>query len=157
MADPLMMLATGFGLGLSPWASGTVGSLASLPLAWWLLGRARRVQVAVTLALLIAAVPICHLAEESLGGKDDGRIVLDEIVAFPVAVLGLAAARQPLAMASAFVVYRVFDSTKPPPISLAEAVPGGAGIVLDDVIAALMTWLVMALGLMLWRRRQASS
>lgn len=157
MADPLMMLATGFGLGLSPWASGTVGSLAGLPLAWWLLGRARRVQVAVTLALLIAAVPICHLAEESLGGKDDGRIVLDEIVAFPVAVLGLAAARQPLAMASAFVVYRVFDSTKPPPISLAEAVPGGAGIVLDDVIAALMTWLVMALGLMLWRRRQASS
>lgn len=157
MADPLMMLATGFGLGLSPWASGTVGSLAGLPLAWWLLGRARRVQVAVTLALLIAAVPICHLAEESLGGKDDGRIVLDEIVAFPVAVLGLAAARQPLAMASAFVVYRVFDSTKPPPISLAEAVPGGAGIVLDDVIAALMTWLVMAFGLMLWRRRQASS
>lgn len=157
MADPLMMLATGFGLGLSPWASGTVGSLAGLPLAWWLLGRARRVQVAVTLALLIAAVPICHLAEESLGGKDDGRIVLDEIVAFPVAVLGLAAARQPLAMASAFVVYRVFDSTKPPPISLAEAVPGGAGIVLDDVIAALMTWLVMASGLMLWRRRQASS
>ncbi|WP_404296307.1 phosphatidylglycerophosphatase A [Halomonas sp.] len=157
MEGPLMILATGFGLGLSPWASGTLGSLAGLPLAWWLLGRARRVQVAVTLALLIAAVPICHLAEESLGGKDDGRIVLDEIVAFPVAVLGLAAARQPLAMASAFVVYRVFDSTKPPPISLAEAVPGGAGIVLDDVIAALMTWLVMALGLMLWRRRQASS
>ncbi|MFO8045863.1 MAG: phosphatidylglycerophosphatase A [Halomonas sp.] len=157
MAEPLMILATGFGLGLSPWASGTLGSLAGLPLAWWLLGRARRVQVAVTLALLIAAVPVCHLAEEALGGKDDGRIVLDEIVAFPLAVLGLAAARQPLAMASAFVVYRVFDSTKPPPIRLAEAVPGGAGIVLDDVIAALMTWLVMAFGLMLWRRRQASS
>ncbi|MCA1769642.1 MAG: phosphatidylglycerophosphatase A, partial [Halomonas sp.] len=104
----------------------------------------------------IAAVPVCHLAEQTLGGKDDGRIVLDEIVAFPVAVLGLTAARQPWAMASAFVVYRVFDGAKPPPVNLAEAVPGGAGIVLDDVVAAAMTWLVMAFGLMLWRRRQAS-
>ncbi|MEQ5801144.1 phosphatidylglycerophosphatase A [Halomonas sp. H10-9-1] len=157
MAEPLMVLATGLGTGLSPWASGTLGALLGVPLAWWLLGRARRVQVAVTLALLLAAVPVCHLAEQALVAKDDGRIVLDEIVAFPVAVLGLAAARQPLAMASAFVVYRVFDATKPPPVSLAEAVPGGAGVVLDDVIAAAMAWLVMAAGLALWRRRQASS
>ena len=157
MAEPLMLLATGLGTGLSPWASGTLGSLLGVPLAWWLLGRTRRVQIAVTLALLLAAVPVCHLAEQTLGGKDDGRIVLDEIVAFPVAVLGQAAARQPWAMASAFVVYRVFDGAKPPPVSLAEAVPGGAGIVLDDVVAAAMTWLVMAAGLILWRRRQAPS
>ncbi|ERS89200.1 phosphatidylglycerophosphatase A family protein [Halomonas sp. PBN3] len=157
MHETLMVLATGLGLGLSPWASGTLGSLLGVPLAWWLLGRSRRVQVAVTLALLVAAVPVCHLAEQALSAKDDGRIVLDEIVAFPVAVLGLAAARQPWAMASAFVVYRVFDATKPPPVSLAEAVPGGAGIVLDDLIAAALAWLVMAGGLALWRRRQPSS
>ncbi|MDT0501075.1 MULTISPECIES: phosphatidylglycerophosphatase A [unclassified Halomonas] len=156
MVDPLMTLATGLGLGLSPWASGTLGSLLGLPLAWWLLGRTWRIQVAVTLTLLLAAVPVCHLAEQALGDKDDGRIVLDEIVAFPVAVVGQAAARQPLALASAFVVYRLFDATKPPPVSLVEAMPGGVGIVLDDVIAAAMTWLVMAGGLMLWRRRQAS-
>ena len=156
MVDPLMTLATGLGLGLSPWASGTLGSLLGLALAWWLLGRTRRIQVAITLALLLAAVPVCHLAEQALGGKDDGRIVLDEIVAFPVAVVGQAAARQPLALASAFVVYRVLDATKPPPVSLVEAMPGGVGIVLDDVIAAAMTWLVMASGLTLWRRRQAS-
>ncbi len=156
MVDPLMTLATGLGLGLSPWASGTLGSLLGLPLAWWLLGRTRRMQIVVTLALLLAAVPVCHLAEQALGDKDDGRIVLDEIVAFPVAVVGQAAARQPLALASAFVVYRVFDATKPPPVSLVEAMPGGVGIVLDDVIAAAMTWLVMAGGLMLWRRRLAS-
>lgn len=152
-----MALATGFGLGLSPWASGTVGTLLGVPLAWWLLGRARRVQLGITLALLLAAVPVCHLAEAQLGARDDGRIVLDEIVAFPVAVLGLAGARAPWAMASVFVVYRVFDSTKPPPVTLAEAVPGGAGIVLDDIVAAAMTWLVMAGGLALWRRRQSSS
>ncbi|MFP4137116.1 MAG: phosphatidylglycerophosphatase A [Halomonas sp.] len=157
MPDPLMVLATGLGLGLSPFASGTLGSLAGVPLAWWLLGLARRMQAAVTLALLLAAVPVCHLAEQALGGKDDGRIVLDEIVAFPVAVLGLAAARQPVAMAGAFVAYRVFDGAKPPPVGLAEAVPGGAGIVLDDLIAAALAWLVVAGGLGLWRRRRASS
>lgn len=155
MIDPLMTLATGFGLGLAPLASGTFGSLLGVPLAWWLLGRSRPVQLAVTLAVLLAAVPVCHLAEEALGGKDDGRIVLDEIVAFPVAVLGQTAARQPWAMASAFVIYRVFDGAKPPPVNLAEAVPGGAGIVLDDTLAAAMTWLVMAAGLALWRRRGA--
>lgn len=157
MIDPLMTLATGFGLGLAPLAAGTFGSLLGVPLAWWLLGRSLPVQLAVTLAVLLAAVPVCHLAEEALGGKDDGRIVLDEIVAFPVVALGQAAARQPWAMASAFVVYRVFDGAKPPPVNLAEAVPGGAGIVLDDTVAAAMTWLVMAAGLALWRRRQASS
>ncbi|WP_405000951.1 phosphatidylglycerophosphatase A, partial [Halomonas sp.] len=152
--NALIWLATGLGTGLSPWASGTVGSLLGLPLAWWLLGRPRRLQLALVAALLVAAVPICHLAAEELGLKDDGRIVLDEIVAFPVAVLGQSAARHPAVLAGAFAVYRLFDATKPPPVSLAEAVPGGAGIVLDDSVAAAMSWLVVAGGLMLWRRRQ---
>jgi phosphatidylglycerophosphatase A len=91
MFDPLMVLATGFGLGLAPWASGTFGSLLGVPLAWWLLGRSRSVQLALTLAMLLAALPVCHLAEEALGAKDDGRIVLDEIVAYPLVTLGLAA------------------------------------------------------------------
>ncbi|MGM0693481.1 MAG: phosphatidylglycerophosphatase A family protein [Pseudomonadota bacterium] len=154
MDAPLLWLASGFGLGLSPWASGTLGSLLGLPLAWWLLGRRRRVQLGMIVMLLVAAVPVCHLAEAGLGGKDDGRIVLDEIVAFPVAVLGQSAARHPAAMAGAFVVYRLFDATKPPPVARVEGVAGGLGIVLDDSMAAAMTWPVVAGGLMLWRRRQ---
>ncbi|SEM16213.1 phosphatidylglycerophosphatase A family protein [Halomonas daqiaonensis] len=153
MDNVVMWLATGLGTGLSPWASGTVGSLLGLPLAWWLLGRTRGMQIAVTLVLLLAAVPVCHLAEQTLGGKDDGRIVLDEIVAFPVAVLGQSTARHPVAMAGAFVVYRLLDATKPPPVNQAEAVPGGLGIVLDDSVAGAMSWLVVAGGLALWRRR----
>lgn len=153
MGDPLLWLASGLGLGNSPWAAGTVGSLLGVPLAWWLLGRSCRRQLAIVGILLVVAVPVCHLAEQRLGGKDDGRIVLDEIVAFPVAVLGQGAARHPWAMAGAFVVYRAFDGAKPPPVNLTEAVPGGAGIVLDDTVAAAMTWLVLAGGLRLWRRQ----
>ncbi|MDN3556592.1 phosphatidylglycerophosphatase A [Halomonas maura] len=156
MESPLMWLATGLGLGLAPLASGTFGSLLGLPLAWWLLGRARRVQLAVAAALLVAAMPLCHQAANLLGHKDDGRIVLDEIVAYPLAVLGQTAARHPAVLAGAFVVYRSFDIAKPWPVARAEAIPGGVGIVLDDSVAAAMAWLVVAGGLGLgWRRRAA--
>ncbi|MDR5867417.1 phosphatidylglycerophosphatase A family protein [Halomonas koreensis] len=151
-----MWPATGFGLGLSPLASGTVGSLLGVPLAWWLLGRSRRWQLGLVAILLVAAMPLCQLASDTLGGKDDGRIVADEIVALPLTVLGQAAARQPLAMAGAFVAYRVLDATKPPPVAQVEAVAGGVGIVLDDAVAALYAWALVAGGLALWRRRRGA-
>lgn len=146
-------LATGFGLGLAPIAPGTVGSLLGIPLAWWLLSRPLLQQGAIMAVLLVLAVPVCHVAAWHYAGLDHGSIVADEYLAFPLVVIGLQAARHPLVMALAFVVYRFFDSLKPPPIHLAEYVQGGFGIVLDDVIAALVTWVVMALILKLWQRR----
>ncbi|WP_062375416.1 phosphatidylglycerophosphatase A [Halomonas sp. KX33721] len=147
-------LATGFGLGLAPVAPGTFGSLIGLPLAWWLLGRSTGQQAVIIALMLIAAVPVCHIAAWHYDGLDHGSIVADEYVAFPLAVLGLKAARHPLVLALAFGVYRFFDALKPPPIHLAEYVTGGLGIVLDDVIAALVSWLVVALIVMLWQRWQ---
>ena len=147
-------LATGFGLGLAPVAPGTFGSLIGLPLAWWLLGRSTGQQAVIIALMLIAAVPVCHIAAWHYDGLDHGSIVADEYVAFPLAVLGLKAARHPLVLDLAFGVYRFFDALKPPPIHLAEYVTGGLGIVLDDVIAALVSWLVVALIVMLWQRWQ---
>ncbi|KTG28214.1 phosphatidylglycerophosphatase [Idiomarina sp. WRN-38] len=147
-------LATGFGLGLAPVAPGTFGSLIGLPLAWWLLGRSTGQQAVIIALMLVAAVPVCHIAAWHYDGLDHGSIVADEYVAFPLAVLGLKAARHPLVLALAFGVYRFFDALKPPPIHLAEYVTGGLGIVLDDVIAALVSWLVVALIVMLWQRWQ---
>ncbi|WP_249978613.1 phosphatidylglycerophosphatase A family protein [Vreelandella olivaria] len=146
-------VAIGFGLGLMPVAPGTFGSLLGLPLAWWLLGRPLGQQGAIMAVLLIVAVPVCHYASLQFGGADHGSIVADEYVAFPLAVIGLKAARHPLVMALAFGVYRLFDSLKPPPIPWVESVPGGLGIVLDDVVAALVTWLVIVVVINLWSRR----
>ena len=155
MLDTLnFWLATGFGLGLAPVAPGTFGSLIGLPLAWWLLGRSTGQQAVIIALMLIAAVPVCHIAAWHYDGLDHGSIVADEYVAFPLAGLGLKAARHPLVLALAFGVYRFFDALKPPPIHLAEYVTGGLGIVLDDVIAALVSWLVVALIVMLWQRWQ---
>nr|WP_328731284.1 phosphatidylglycerophosphatase A [Halomonas azerica] len=80
-----------------------------------------------------------------LGGSDHGSIVADEIVAFPLVVMGVSAARKPWVMALAFVIYRFFDALKPPPIHLAELAGGGLGIVLDDVLAAAVSFIVLAL------------
>ncbi|WP_404473531.1 phosphatidylglycerophosphatase A [Vreelandella venusta] len=155
MLDTLnFWLATSFGLGLAPIAPGTVGALLGVPLAWWLLGRPVGQQAGIMALLLVAAVPVCHMAAWHYDGLDHGSIVADEYVAFPLVVLGLKAARHPLILALAFGVYRFFDALKPPPIHVAEYVTGGLGIVLDDVIAALVSWLVIALIVTLWQRRQ---
>lgn len=146
-------LATGFGLGLAPMAPGTFGSLLGIPLAWWLSSRPLGQQGAIMATLLLLAIPVCHVAAWHYAGLDHGSIVADEYVAFPLAVIGLAGARHPAVIALAFVVYRFFDALKPPPIHLAEYVHGGFGIVLDDVIAALVTWVVIAIVLKLWQRR----
>ena len=62
-------LATGFGLGLAPFAPGTFGSLLGIPLAWWLLSRPIGQQGLVMAALLVLAVPVCHIAAWHYDGQ----------------------------------------------------------------------------------------
>lgn len=156
MECAVLLLATGFGLGWLPLASGTAGSLLGIPLAWWLLSRSLRMQVSIAAFLVAAGVLLCHWASRWLGGGDASQIVADEILAFPIVMLGLSAVRNPWVMGIAFALYRLFDIAKPPPISLIEAIGGGLGIMLDDVMAAIYTWAVLAIGLAWWRRRNNS-
>ena len=140
MDTVVMVLASGLGTGFSPWAAGTVGSLLGLPLAWWLLGRSRRLQLAVTLALLVAAVPLCQLASTALGGKDDGRIVADEFLTFPICLIGLVGPEVGIrwwVVAIAFLTCRFFDIVKPTPARQIQSLHGGLGIVADDIIASI--------------------
>jgi phosphatidylglycerophosphatase A len=106
--------------------------------------RFREERLFATVSLIILAVPLCDVASHTLGGIDDKRIVADEFLGFPVAVIGQSAARQPLVMASVFLVSRILDGIKPPPAAQAENIPGGLGIVLDDFAANLYTWLLLA-------------
>jgi len=138
-------LAIGLGTGLSPVAPGTIGSLLGIPLAWWLLKQSRPVGWLTLSGLMVLAIPLCQVVSAQLGGSDHGSIVADEIVAFPLVVMGLSLARKPWIMALAFVIYRFFDALKPPPIHFAELVSGGFGIVLDDVLAAAVSFILLAL------------
>ena len=133
----MLVLATGFGTGLSPFASGTVGTLPALPFVWfvWPL-LAWPHQLVVALALAAVAIPICSAAERQFRTKDDGRIVADEFMTFPLCIIGLPG-NSLLMLAIAFVTCRMFDILKPEPADRLQAVKGGTGIVLDDVVASL--------------------
>lgn len=137
------MLATWFGAGRAPFAPGTWGSLAALPCAWvivWLGGRA-----ALALAALVVFAVGCWVSGAATDDKDPGYIVIDEVAAQFLVLL--AAPLDWRAYAAGFLLFRLFDIWKPPPIRRVErAVPGGLGIMLDDVLAAIYALILLVIG-----------
>lgn len=93
-----------------------------------------------------AAVWTAHRAEGVLGRHDDPAIIIDEAVGYWAAVAWLP--REPLVMLAGFVLFRVFDAVKPPPVGWLEGLPGGLGVVADDVGAGVMTNLAIRAGLL---------
>lgn len=130
-----VFFATGAGFGYSPVASGTVGTLWGLPLVYVMQGFPVWGQAAYALTLTLLAIPVCHAAEAVFGRKDDGRIVADEFMTFPVGLVGLPL--HPALLVFAFVTNRFFDILKPPPAAQLQRLRGGWGIVVDDLVAAL--------------------
>lgn len=130
-------VATGFGFGLSRIMPGTVGTLWGIPLAWGIAHLPLlEFQIATCILLVFLAVPVCAAAEQQLGkGKDPGCIVADEYCTLPICYLGLPFT--PWVVVSGFVLHRIFDITKPPPIRQLQSLKGGFGIVIDDVLATL--------------------
>ena len=144
-------LATGFGSGLSPFAPGTAGSLVGLLLAWILashvpiLGSPLGLLMSgLAVGLLGVAVsgPVCRALES----EDPGCIVIDEIAGQLVAVAGAVAVpgRPAWAWAAAFVLFRLFDVWKPLGIARLQRLPGGWGVVADDLAGGLVAGLLVA-------------
>ncbi len=136
MKNLIKWIAVGFGTGWSPIMPGTVGTLVGLPLAWGLMMLPNLwCQIGTCLVLTLIAIPICGVAEKMIGGKDPGCIVADEYLTLPITVMGLT---NPWALLSGFILHRIFDITKPPPIKQLQHIHGGFGIVIDDFLAALI-------------------
>ena len=139
-------LATGFGLGRLPVAPATWASAA---VALLLLPEAARTPLALGVALLVVlplAVWSSGEAEKVLG-HDAHPIVIDEVAGMLVAVLGVnhASGSPLLFLGAAFLLFRFFDIVKPTPIRQIQELPGGWGIVADDVLAGVATNLVLRL------------
>jgi phosphatidylglycerophosphatase A len=97
---------------------------------------------AVLLITIVGGVWVCGRAAKTLGVHDHGGIVLDEIAGVWLAMWTFPAT-WPWLMAG-FVVFRVFDIFKPWPINVLDRkVSGGLGIMLDDLVAGAMTWVVL--------------
>ncbi len=144
LSHPAHFVALGFGTGLSPFAPGTVGTLLAFPfyavLAYWF---APEWVAAAIAAFFVLGIWACGRTGRDLGVADHGGMNWDEIVAF-LAVLVLTPPAL-LWQAGAFFLFRFFDVAKPPPIrQIDRAVKGGFGVMLDDVVAAFFTVLVLA-------------
>lgn len=142
MRSFILFLATGAGSGYFPWMPGTVGSLAGILLYYSLRSMPRGPYLAFVVAFFFLAVWVAGLAEVIFGAKDPQRIVIDEIVGMLVTLVLL-----PLSWKTAlvgFVLFRVFDIWKPFPIRLVQDnIPGGWGVVGDDVVAAIYANLIL--------------
>lgn len=142
LRDPVHWLAFGFGSGLLPVAPGTWGSLLAVGIFWLVPPLPIAVQLTALVAAFFAGCVICGASARRLGVHDHGGIVLDEIVAM-LLVLCVTPRTAGWTLA-AFLLFRFFDVVKPWPIREADhRIPGGLGIMLDDVLAAVYAALVV--------------
>ena len=140
------VLATWFGLGLSPFAPGTAGSLGALAVAWPLIQYAHwPIWWFIPLALVSLPIAIwsASVTAKAAGRKDPGLVVIDEVVGQWITLAG-AAQLNWKAWLLAFGLFRLFDIWKPFPVRQLEALPSGTGIVCDDVMAGIYGALVLA-------------
>ena len=139
-----MFLATVCRSGYSPVAPGTAGSLAALLPCGALSLLPLPVSAICLIAFIVLAVWSAELAERHIGRKDPGCIVIDEFTGMMVTLIGVRWTWQ--SVLAGFILFRVMDILKPFPIRyLEKTLPGGAGIVMDDVAAGLAAHLVLRL------------
>lgn len=130
----VIFLSSGLGLGNLPFAPGSFGALLGVAIGYALAGGGFLSASLAVLAVVLASVWVAGRAERLLGRKDDRRIVIDEVAGMLVAVAGLPADAVNLVLG--FLLFRLLDVVKPFPARLVEVkLPGGWGIVLDDVVA----------------------
>ncbi len=142
LRDPINLLAFGFGSGLAPVAPGTAGSLVGLVLAWSTLDLPIAARLLVAIALILSGIWICGEAARRIAVHDHPGIVWDEIAGIYLALL--VAPPSIWAWALGFGLFRLFDIWKPWPIrDLDHRLKGGLGIMLDDLVAALYTALIL--------------
>ena len=133
----LFLVSSGF-LGCSPWAPGTVGTLGGVLLAWALSGTGNYLVWTLVACAVVYAVgrSLGDWSERYAGQKDPGIFVLDEVLGYLVTVAWTTGPSY-LTLVVVFFVFRFFDIFKPGPARRMERIPGGDGILLDDLVAGL--------------------
>jgi phosphatidylglycerophosphatase A len=147
-------IATCFGIGRVPFASGTVASFVALPFGWLLAYIGTVALLGGTALVTAIGLWACHRHAKKLGVKDPSECVIDEVVGqwltlLPIVIEHRVFDWRPFVMA--FFLFRLFDITKPWPTRNVEKLEGGLGIMADDIVAAvfaaLALWGMMAIQL----------
>ena len=140
---PRRLLACGLGLGLSPRAPGTCGTLLGVALFLPMAALPLPAYLALLAVLAGLGTWICGRTAQELALHDPAAIVWDEVVGFLTAMIAAPAGWGWLL--AGFVLFRFFDIVKPWPVKAAERARGGLGILLDDVVAGILTLIVLQL------------
>jgi len=133
-------LATGFFVGYSPFAPGSMGTLLALML-YAILPTTVTFYWMLILFLIIGGTLISNLAENILGETDSPKIVIDEICGYFITMAFLP--KTVSLMIIGFVIYRLLDIVKIYPTRKLEMLPGGIGVMLDDIYAGVITNLIL--------------
>ena len=145
----IIFFATGGLIGFSPVAPGTFGSLAALPLCWAISLMGVKTALVFVLVLAVLCTWIAHAAEKIESQKDPKQVVVDEICGMAVTLFALPFT--PVIIIGGFALFRVFDILKPFPIRWVEIkVPGGLGIMLDDILAGLLANALLRMGIFIF-------
>ncbi|WP_425443419.1 phosphatidylglycerophosphatase A family protein [Teredinibacter waterburyi] len=146
LRDFKLLLAFGFGSGLSPIVPGTMGTLSAVPFMLALLLLPLPAYLLCLLVASVFGVYLCGYASKRLGVHDHKGIVWDEYVGLWITFIAVPVSWQTLL--AGFVLFRFFDMVKPWPISIADRkIHGGLGIMLDDILAGSAAWALMQLAM----------
>jgi len=146
----VLLFASGFGAGYSPFASGTVATLIpGIPIFLLFSQMATGWYIAVTMFLIIISIYICEAGDRVLGEKDSSKIVIDEICGYLVTMMLIPVSV--ISVIAGFFLFRFFDIAKIQPAKWVEdKLPGGAGVALDDIIAGIYANIGLRIFLYIW-------
>ncbi|MCZ6639204.1 MAG: phosphatidylglycerophosphatase A [Candidatus Dadabacteria bacterium] len=135
------LIATVFYVGLIPIAPGTFGTIAAIPLFYALSFTPLYLYLAITVLIILISVWASGVAEEIFGKTDPSEVVADEVCGYLVTMILV-----PVTLGNiffGFLLFRLFDIAKPYPIRKFERLPGGLGIVMDDVMAGIYSCITL--------------
>lgn len=144
----IKIISTFFGAGTLAYAPGTFGSLGGL-LVYFFFINFSTAYFAITILILILGFVVCFEAEKVFAIKDPPQVVIDEVAGMLISLLFLPKTLP--VVVCAFILFRGLDTIKPWPIGKLEKAPFGAGIMLDDIAAAIYTNILLRLALILIR------
>lgn len=143
-----MFLATSFYLGRFPIAPGTVGTLGAIPFFYLYWDKGLLAQFSITMSVILVGIWASYVVSQKFQEKDPSFVSIDEVAGYMITMFGINPTKYELNQLLmyfilGFVIFRIVDITKPPPIKTLEKYPMGIGIVVDDVLAGVYSWLIL--------------